>query len=134
MRAIDASVILRYFLRDNHDHWQRATRLIESGEVLGLTAVALAEVAWTLAGPRYALDRTAVASELITLLTRQNVEPLGFDKAQGYAALLTCQQPQGRADFGDALIAASARSFGVHEIFSFDQRFARAGLTPVEPP
>ncbi len=134
MRAIDANVILRYFLRDNHDLWQRATVLIESPEVLGLTPVALAEVAWTLAGPTYALDRTAVASELITLLTRQNVEPLGFDKAEGYAALLTCLPPQCQADFGDALIAASARSFGVNEIYSFDQRFARAGLTPVPPP
>ena len=69
----------------------------------------------------------------ITLLDRTNIVTVGFDKAEARTSLLACAPAVGAADFGDALIAASARSAGVQEIYSFDQRFARAGLTPVAP-
>ncbi len=111
LRTIDSNVVLRYLLRDDTEQWERATRLIDSYKPLGLTAVALAEIAWTLAGPRYRRDRAEVATQL-----------------------MACTPSIGAASFGDALIAACACSAGVQEIYSFDQRFARAGLTPVTPP
>lgn len=134
LRAVDANVLLRYLLRDVPDQAERARRLIESEEHLGLTPVALAEVAWTLAGPRYRRDRAEVALRLVDLLARENIFTLGLEKAEAQAALMACTPPTGAASFGDALIAACARSAGVHEIYSFDQRFARAGITPVTPP
>ena len=133
LRAIDSNVILRYLLRDNLDQWEKATRLIDSNESLGLTAVALAEVAWTLLGQQYRMARVPVAAALGRLVARENIVAVGCDKGQLQAALLACARPIGGAGFGDALIAACARSFSVQEIYSFDQRFARAGLTPITP-
>ena len=134
LRAIDTNVLLRYFLKDIHEQAEKAHRLVDSEQPLGLTAVALAEIAWTLAGPTYRRGRAAVAMQLIDLLARENIVAVGFDKAEAQAALIACTTQVGAANFGDALIAASARSAGLQEIHSFDQRFARAGLIPLPPP
>ncbi len=58
---------------------------------------------------------------------------IGFDVSEAQAALLTCTAEVGAAGFGDALIAACARSFGIKEIYSFDQRVERAGLIRLAP-
>lgn len=134
LRAVYTNVVLRYLLRDEAEQWQRATRLIASDQPLGLTAVALAEIAWTLAGPRYRREQATVATQLIDLLARENIVALGFDVAEAQAALMACTASTGAAGFGDALIAACACSAGVREIYSFDRRFGRAGLTPISPP
>ncbi|MEJ7652743.1 MAG: PIN domain-containing protein [Chloroflexia bacterium] len=105
--------------------------MIDSGRLLGLTAVALAEIAWTLAGPIFRRDRTDVATLLLEVLSRENIVAVGFDKAEAQAALMACTSPTGAPNFGDALIAACARSAGLQEIYSFDRRFARAGVTPI---
>jgi len=133
LRAVDANVLLRYLLRDVPEQATQARQLIDSERPLALTAVALAEIAWTLAGPRYRRDRSVVARQLIELLARDNIVTIGFDKAEAQAALLACTPPIGAANFGDALIAACARSAGIHEIYSFDHRFARTGLTALPP-
>jgi predicted nucleic acid-binding protein len=133
LRAIDANVILRYLLGDVAEQAEKARRIIDSEQPIGLTAVAVAEVAWVLGGPLYGLARRQVAGHLIDLLARENVLTIGFAKAEAQAALLACTADMQPAGFGDALIAASARSAGIEEIYSFDQRFARAGLSPVSP-
>lgn len=125
LRAIDSNVVLRYLLSDDTEQWERATKLIDSYKPLSLTAVALAEIAWTLAGPRYRRDHAMVAPQLIDLLARENIVAVGFDKAEAQAALIACTSSTGAASFSDALIAACARSAGMQEIYSFDQRFAR---------
>lgn len=99
-----------------------------------MTAVALAETAWTLTGSLYRRERDRVAMDLVALLARENIVAIGFDKIEAQMALAACTSERGSANFGDALIAACARSAGLREIYSFDQRFARAGLTPVPPP
>ncbi len=134
IRAIDANTLLRYLLKDIPEQGEKARRLIESAQPLGLTAVALAETAWTLAGPRYRRGHAEVALELIDLIARENIVTVGFDKVEAQVALLACASEDEPAHFGDALIAACARSAGVEEIHSFDRRFARAGLTPIPPP
>ena len=70
MRGIDANIVLRYFLQDVPDQSAKAVALITSEERLGITGVALAEIAWTLRRPRYGVERTRVATELIELLSR----------------------------------------------------------------
>lgn len=134
VRGIDANVVLRYLLDDVPAQAERARRLIDSDTPLGLTAVALAEVAWTLTGPQQQLDRRWAARELSRLLTRENLVPIGFDRTEMQRALELCAAESGAPNFGDAFIAAICRSQGVQEIYSFDTRFARAGLTPVLPP
>src|SRR5207248_9230853 len=134
LRAIDATVLLRYLLSDVPEQAHRARRLVDSEQPLGLTAVALAEIAWTLAGPRYRRVRATVATQLIDLLARENTVTGEFDNAAAQGALIACTAQVGAANLGDALIAACARSAGVQEIYSFDRRFARTGLTPLAPP
>jgi predicted nucleic acid-binding protein len=133
LRTVDANVILRYLLNDVPSQAQAARTLIESDRPLAICPVALAETAWTLVGSRYRHNRALVAGLLVELLARENVVTIGVDKAQAQAALAACGAPTGGPSFGDALIAAAARSAGLTEIYSFDRRFARAGLTPVPP-
>ena len=133
LRAIDTNLLLRYLLGDIPERMEKAQKLIDSDLPLGLTAVALAEVAWTLAGPRYRRHRGEVAFLLVDLLARENIVAVGFDKAEAQAALMACTKPVGAPGFGDALISACARSAGIQEIYSFDSRFIRAGLAPVAP-
>ena len=131
MRSIDANVILRYVLDDVPVQAAKARQVIDSTETLGVTAVALAEVAWTLTGPTVRIGRAVAAQVLLELLAKHNIVAAGFDKAEAQQALLLCLPPIGGAGLGDALIAASARSAGIEEIYSFDRHFARSGLTPV---
>jgi predicted nucleic acid-binding protein len=134
LRAIDANVLLRYLLDDDPEQAAKARRLVDSDQLLGLTAVALAEIAWVLAGPRYRHARGLVAQQLIDVLARENIVAVGFEKVEAQAALLACAKPVGAANFGDALIAACARSAGLQEIYSFDGRFARTGMIPFPLP
>lgn len=134
LRAIDANVLLRYFLKDVPVQSDKAHSLIDSEELLGLTAVALAETAWVLTGTFCRRDRDKVAMDLLALLARENIVAIGFDKIEAQMALAACTSERGSDHFGDALIAACARGAGLREIYSFDQRFARAGLAPVAPP
>ncbi len=133
LRAIDANVILRYLLEDVPQQFAASRRLIESGEALGLASVALAEVAWTLSGPYYGVERKRVAALLAEVVSRENIVTLDFNKEEALAALQACATDDAAAYFGDALIAACARSAGAEEIYSFDRRFIRAGIVPISP-
>ena len=134
VRALDTNVVLRYLLDDLPNQAERARRLIESEQVIGVTVVVIAEVAWTLAGPSYRLDRRDVARQLTLFLARENVVTIGVDEAEVVAALSRCARTVGAANFGDALIGACCLSAGVDIIYSFDREFPRAGLRAVEPP
>ncbi|MBI2864590.1 MAG: PIN domain-containing protein [Chloroflexi bacterium] len=133
LRAVDTNVVLWYLLSDVPDQAERARRLIDSEQPLGLTIITLAESAWTLAGPVYNIDRSTVAALVINFLARENIVAIGFDKVEAHVALAACLPQTGAANFGDALIAACSRSEGINGIYSFDQRFSRAGLVPVAP-
>ena len=132
-RAIDANVILRYLLADVPDQLEAARSVIDSDEPLGLTAIVLAEVAWTLSGPNYRIGRAIVAQQLVDLLNRRNIVAVGFDAAEATISLMACRASEGAPGLGDALVAACARSFGVADIYSFDERFGRTGLARIAP-
>jgi predicted nucleic acid-binding protein len=65
LRAVDTNVLLRYLLNDIPDQAERARRLIDSDEPIGITPVALAEIAWVLTGPLYRQDQSLVATESV---------------------------------------------------------------------
>jgi MFS family permease len=95
-----------------------------------LTAFMLAQsIGFPLAGTLNDL----IGRNLSRFLGRENILAVGFDKAEAQAALLACTPETGAANFGDALIAAAARSAGLQEIYPFNRRFQRAGMTPVLP-
>lgn len=131
LRAVNTNALLRYLLGDVPEQSERAKKLIDSGEPLGLTVVALAEVAWVLAGPRSRLSRLQAAEWTLRVLNLENMQPIGFDLDEMRLALLACAD--GSADLGDALIAGCARSGGITEVYSFDMRIGRTGLTPIIP-
>jgi len=134
LRAIDTSVLLHYLLNDVPAQSDAARRLVDSAIPLAVTAIALAEVAWVLAGPRYRQARDVVATQLVDLLARENIVTVGLDKSEAQASLLACALPVGSANFGNALIAACARSASVDDIYSFDRRFTRTGMNPIPLP
>src|SRR2546423_12185254 len=85
LRAVDANVFLRYLLQDVPEQAMQARQLIDSERPLALTAVTLAEIAWTLAGPRYRRDRSVVARQLIELLARDKIVTARRRKAEAPA-------------------------------------------------
>lgn len=108
--------------------WARA--LIDSDTPVGMTPVALLEAAHVLRNPPYNHPREAVVDALVALLQRENVQGVGVEIDHAAAALMLCRSSTA-VSFGDALIAATARSAGVTEAYTFDARFARSGLRVV---
>jgi predicted nucleic acid-binding protein len=133
LRLLDTSVIIRYLSNDIPHLAQRARQLIESDSRLGIATVALLEAVDVLRNPPYAHEREAVVDALVDLLQRDNIVGIGVDATHAAAALLLCR-PSGSVGFGDALIAATGRSAGVSEAYSFDAGFSRVGLRVVPMP
>ncbi len=132
LRVLDTSVIVRYLSNDLPALAARARALIESDAALGITAVALLEAVFVLRRAPYDYAREAVVDALVDLLQRQNIRGVGVDSEEAALALLLCR-PSSAVNFGDALIAATARSAGLTEGYSFDARFGRAGLSASSP-
>ncbi|MBI3972960.1 MAG: PIN domain-containing protein [Chloroflexi bacterium] len=133
MRLLDASVIVRYLTNDIPELAQQARHSIDSDLPLGITTVALLEAAHVLRSPPYSHSREAVVDALVNLIRRENVHGVGVDTAEAAAALLLCRA-SATVSFGDALIAATGRSAGIYEAYSFDARFGRSGVRVVPIP
>jgi predicted nucleic acid-binding protein len=127
LRVLDTSVIVRYLSGDLPDLAEQARRLIDSDTPVGIAAVALLEAAHVLRNPPYSHPREAVVDALVALLQRENVHGVAIDLSHAAAALMLCRS-SATVSFGDALIAATGRSAGLTEAYSFDARFGRAGL------
>lgn len=108
LKVVDASVLVRYLAGDNPEKQERATRLIDSENLLGLTAVAVLETAHVLHRV-YGYNRAAVVDALVELVTRRNFVGIGIDRDQIAAKLPFCRL-SGTVSFGDALLAATATS------------------------
>lgn len=104
-----------------------ARNLIDSDRPIGITAVAVLETAYVLRR-LYGYDRAAIVDALNVLLTRDNV--VGVDRSQAAAKVMLCR-PSGTVSFGDALLAATATSAGLSEVYTFDEKLRRAGLVAV---
>jgi predicted nucleic acid-binding protein len=127
LRLLDTSVIVRYLSNDLPDRAEQARRLIESDVPLGITAVALLEVAYVLRGAPYRYARSVVVDALVLLLQRENVHGVGMDAIHAVTTLQLCRASTA-VSVGDALIAATGLSAGVSEVYSFDARIGRSGL------
>ena len=119
-------MVVRYLVRDMPEMAQQAAKLIDGGEDLWVTGVALAEVSYVLR-TTYLLPREIVIDYLLELLSKQNVSCYGLDKGIVQQALLMCR-PSGRTSIADALIWAAARTSGQNLVYSFDARFPTEGI------
>lgn len=130
---LDTSVIIRYLTNDIPDLAARARALIASEIQLGITTLAILEAAYVLGRPPYLHPYSAIIDGFVELTRRENVVGIGIDIEHLTIALLQCQR-ESPPSFGDALLAATARSAGIHEVYSFDQRFERTGMRVVPMP
>jgi predicted nucleic acid-binding protein len=133
LRLVDTSVLIRYLTNDIPERAVLARRLIDSDAPIGVTTVVLLETAFVLRNPPYAQKREDVVDVLVELLQRENVQGVGVEKSEAALALMLCR-PSGTVGSGDALIAATGRTAGITEAYSFDETFARAGLRVVAIP
>lgn len=131
VRLLDTSVILRYLTGDKSELQERAQQVIESEQVLGITAVAVLEAAYALQH-YYGYQRAAVVDALVDLVTWHNLVGIGIERDQLAAKLLLCR-PSGTVSFGDALLAATAASAGLDTIYTFDEKLSRADITALIP-
>lgn len=126
MILLDTSILIRYLIGAPSQSARLSREIIEGGDDLTITDVALAEVAWVL-GSFYRLPRETVVDHLLGLLGRANINTFRLEKHIVREALLLCR-PSGRVSFAGALIWAAARSAGGAPVYSLDRRFPSDGI------
>jgi predicted nucleic acid-binding protein len=131
---IDTNVILRHVLRDVPSQSAAATALLRSVEAGGiqgsLSAIAVAEAVWVLAGRVYAVEREDIREALTGILQIAN---LAVPERQRLLRALDLFA-QSRLDFADAYHSALALEQR-RSVYSFDRDFDRVpGITRIEPP
>ncbi len=131
MIAADTSVIVRYLVGSPYDQAERARKLMEGDETIGLSLPVLVETAHVLR-TQYGVPRADVVATLIELLTRQNVEVLGLPTERALQALVSARSLSG-SPIPDALIAAVALWTGALPVFTFDVDFGRHGVLVAHP-
>jgi len=124
--AIDANVVVRYLVDDDHDQFLRACRLVES-EPIFVADTVLLECEWVLRSG-YGFEARQFAAALRALAGLPTVR---LESPQ-IAAVALAWHEQGM-DFADALHLAGAD--GCEAFATFDRRLAktaaRLGATPV---
>ena len=122
MRAlVDTSVVVRYLTGDPPELAERAAGILDGVQDLLIPPVVLAEAAYVLTSV-YGVERKTVVDVLVEFIQKENIHPLGLDKAAVAEGLLLCR-PSRRVSFADALVWAHARCAGVPRIYTFDRRF-----------
>lgn len=120
--AVDANILLRYFMRDIEDQWAKADSLIRemaAGRLkLLCDAVTLAEVVWVLKS-FYKLDRRQISEGLEPIVSSGSFHMPNKDL---YVRALQIYAEIG--DFGDACACAAALTHCDGQLLSFDKRLS----------
>ncbi len=121
MTTIDSNVLIRYIVRDDPIHAERARRLLEeelTPEEPGLiTVAALAELRWVLRRG-YRRSREEIKS-IVLELTR--VEQLIFEEAEAVEAALALPH----SGLIDSILHEVGLRLGSAKTVTFDRKFAR---------
>ena len=131
MISLDTSVVLRYLVGSPREQARRATAMMEREEQLGISIVAIVEIAHVLR-TQYGVDRAEIVAVLIDFVTRDNVTTLGLPTPEVLEALVRCRSLPG-SPIPDALIAAAARFEDALPVYTFDVAFRRHGVPVVSP-
>ncbi len=124
---LDTSVLVRYMTGDPPQMAEQAARILDSGEPLVLSEIALLETAHVLAS-FYEVPRSALVDALVALVQKSNLILATLPKARVVEALNLCRGSK-RYSITDALLWAQAREMGAERIYSFDRRFPNQGIT-----
>ena len=127
MIALDTNVLVRYFVKDDPRQTQSVAALVNtlSEEQPGwISMVALAELAWVLRS-MYHFPHEQLARAIQTLISSKDL----VVESEALVRQSLAQYRNGKSDFADCLISASARAAGCARTVTFDQIAARdAGM------
>jgi predicted nucleic-acid-binding protein len=127
MIGLDTNILVRFFAKDDAQQSPKAKALLSSREDdnpawVGLAAIL--ELVWVMQS-KFKMGRSAIAGMLLLLLSTEAVV-IEQDRVVQSAVL---RFRDGKADFADCLIAASARAAGCSGTVTFDRVAARdAGM------
>lgn len=127
MIALDTNILVRYFVKDDPRQTQSVAALVNSlsEEQPGwISMIALAELVWALRS-MYRFPREQLAGAIHTLVSSKDL----VLESEAAVRQALAQYRNGKADFADCLISASARAAGCARTVTFDQIAARdAGM------
>lgn len=116
MIGLDTNVLIRYLTKDDDEQWQKADRLIKSGEQCFISNIVLCEVVWVLKGKSYGFGKEEILKVLETMLHAPVFE---FENRSAvYQAIQRTKL--GNADFSDYLIGAICKQYKCDVTYSFD--------------
>ena len=124
---LDTNVILRYLTQDNETLALRASDIIDSERDLLISSAVLAECVHVL-GTVYQMPRTVVIDAITEFIQRSNIILPHIEKALAVEAISFCRD-SGRVHIVDALLWAEARTSMIADIYTFDMRFPREGVS-----
>jgi len=122
MTGVDTNILVRYFVQDDPQQGERASRFIadRSADDPGLVNhVVLCEMVWVLENS-YRLPRLSISRALEAIMRSDRLKVP--DPQDAWAAL---HEYQAGADFADALIATVNRRLGCEHTATFDRKAAR---------
>lgn len=129
---VDSSVLLRFFVQGDPEKSKAVKRLVQQAQqrkvFLEVPFTTVSETVHTLRSV-YGLDRKDISREVLKFLKAEGVKVLAPDWL--LEALDECERRN--VSFGDACIAAEARSLG-RIVAAFDRDFdSMEGITRYEP-
>jgi predicted nucleic acid-binding protein len=127
----DTSVLVRYLVGTPAAQARRAARLIDGGEQIGVSVVALAECAHVLR-TQYEVRQADIIDALIGLLQRENVSIIDLRSDLALELLVRARDLPGRP-IPDALIVAATLQAGALPLATFDREQRRYGVATTEP-
>jgi predicted nucleic acid-binding protein len=129
--AVDTSVLVRYIVGSPPDEARAASTLIDAGDEIGISPVALVECAHVLR-TQYAVPQSPVIDALIAFVQRENVRIMGGRTDVLVGMLVRARTLAGRP-IPDALIVAAAMGADAVALATFDRGQARYGFPVVLP-
>ena len=131
MLGIDTNVLVRYLIRDDHQQFEKARRLmkraVDSGEPVLVSLLVLLETEWVLRS-RYELSKPEILAAFSALL---DVADLAFEDEPSMEQALYAWKDS-TAGFADCLIGARNLRLGCEATATFDAKALRlAGFVSV---
>jgi predicted nucleic-acid-binding protein len=124
MLGIDTNVLVRYLVRDDEVHFEKAKKLIKrevlAGRSVFVNQLVLMETEWVLRS-RYAVSKNQIIEAISGLLDAADVQ--FEDEPAIEEAIFTWKEVS--ADFADCLIGIRNKRLGCRATLSFDAKASR---------
>lgn len=112
---IDSNVLIRYFLKDDIEQYNKALNLIENNTCYVLSNV-VQEVLYVLCGPIYNIPRKEVIKAI-----KNSFKDIYYIDRQMIETALDIYLEKPKLDFVDCLLVSYNRQFEI-DVFSFDRK------------